>query len=65
MPAADDFKLTDTLIAELQTLDTPTVCNALEVLVPKRRGYGYTTTHLQCTRPELPPMVGLAKTASI
>ena len=65
MPATDNFKLTDTLIAELQTLDTPTVCNALEVLVPKRRGYGYTTTHLHCTRPELPPMVGLAKTASI
>ena len=65
MTADDTFQLTDALIAELQTMDTPTVCNALELLVPKRRGYGYTTKHLQCTRPQLPPIVGLARTASI
>ena len=46
-------------------MDTPTVCNALEILVPKRRGYGYTTTNLICTRPQLPPMVGFARTATI
>ena len=46
-------------------MDTPTVCNALEVLIPKRRGYGYTTSNLICTRPHLPPMVGLARTATI
>ena len=40
------FQLTDTLIAELQTMDTPTVCNALELLVPQRRGYGYTSQPL-------------------
>ena len=61
MTADDTFQLTDALIAELQTMDTPTVCNALELLVPKRRGYGYTTKHLHCTRPQLPPMVGLAR----
>ena len=59
------FELTDALIAELQTMDTPTVCNALELLVPKRRGYGYTTEPLVCTRPELKPMVGIARTATI
>ena len=32
--------LTPQLIAELQTMDTPTVCNALELIVPRRRGYG-------------------------
>ena len=48
MTADDTFQLTDALIAELQTMDTPTVCNALELLVPKRRGYGYTTKHLHC-----------------
>ena len=57
MTADDTFQLTDALIAELQTMDTPTVCNALELLVPKRRGYGYTTKHLHCTRPRLPPIV--------
>lgn len=57
--------LTPELIADLQSLDTPTVCNALELLVPERRGYGYTTEPLVCTRPELPPMVGVARTAQI
>ena len=59
------FDLTESLIAELQSIDTPTVCNALEVLAPERRGYGYTTEHLFCIRPELKPMVGLARTATI
>jgi len=59
------FELTDALIDELRTIDTPTVCNALEVLVATRRGYGFTTEQLVCTRPELPPMVGIARTATI
>jgi regulator of RNase E activity RraA len=49
----------------LMTLDTPTVCNALEVVAPERRGYGYTVSPLLCTRPGLPPMVGYARTAAI
>jgi regulator of RNase E activity RraA len=57
--------LTPELIAELQTMDTPTVCNALELLVPARRGYGYTVSPLVCTRPHLKPMVGFARTATI
>jgi regulator of RNase E activity RraA len=59
------MELTEQLIAELTKFDTPTVCNALEVLVRERRGYGYTTQPLVCTRPELPPMVGVARTACI
>lgn len=58
-------ELTNELIADLQSLDTPTVCNALEAVVPERRGYGYTTQPLVCTRPELKPLVGVARTASI
>lgn len=57
--------LTDQLIADLQQFDTPTVCNALEILTPERRGYGYTTSPLVCTRPELPPIVAYARTATI
>ena len=57
--------LDDTLIKTLQCFDTPTVCNALELLVPQRRGYGFTTSQLVCTRPELPPMIGYARTATI
>ncbi|NIP13998.1 MAG: RraA family protein [Pseudomonadales bacterium] len=58
-------ELTADLIADLQRLDTPTVCNALEVVAPERRGYGYTVRPLVCTRPELPPMVAVARTATI
>ena len=49
----------------LKALDTPTVCNALEIVAPKRRGYGYTVEPLVCTRPELGSMVGFARTATI
>jgi len=59
------FELTDALKTELQSMDTPTVCNALELLVPQRRGYGYTCSQLVCTRPHLKPMVGIARTATI
>jgi regulator of RNase E activity RraA len=58
-------ELTDELQAELAAFDTPTVCNALEVVAPARRGYGYTVDPLVCTRPSLPPMVGIARTATI
>jgi regulator of RNase E activity RraA len=54
-----------TLLTALAKLDTPTICNALELLVPERRGYGYTVEQLVCTRPTLPPMVGFARTATI
>ena len=59
------FELTDELIAELTSVDTPTVCNALENLIPERRGSGFTTRPLVCTRPELGPTVGVARTATI
>ena len=52
-------------IAELQRIDTPTVCNLLEIAAPHRRGHGYTTRHLHCAFPDLPPIVGYAKTATI
>lgn len=55
----------ETLLEALRALDTPTVCNALEVVAPKRRGYGYTVDPLVCTRPELGSTVGYARTATI
>ncbi len=58
-------ELTDGLIAELRSIDTPTVCNALEVLAPERRGQGFTTSPLVCVRPELGVTVGIARTATI
>jgi regulator of RNase E activity RraA len=48
----------------LQSIDTPTVCNLIEIVAPERRGAGYTTTHLHCPFPDLPPMVAFAKTVT-
>jgi regulator of RNase E activity RraA len=49
----------------LRSLDTPTVCNLIEMVAPERRGSGYTVRHLHCPFPDLPPMVGFAKTVTI
>lgn len=48
----------------LRSIDTPTVCNVIEVVAPERRGHGYTIQHLHCPFPDLPPMVGFAKTVT-
>jgi len=60
-----DQPLTDDLLDALTALDTPTVCNALEVVAPQRRGHGYTVQPFFCPRPELGSMVGYARTATI
>ena len=33
-------------------------------MAPERRGFGYTVKHLHCPFPELPPIVGFAKTVT-
>jgi regulator of RNase E activity RraA len=58
-------RLTDEDLATLREFDTPTICNALELVVPERRALGFTTDTLVCPFPQLPPMVGYARTALI
>jgi len=60
-----DDALTAADLADLRALDTPTICNALEIILPARRGIGFTTKPLVCARPDLPPIVGYARTATI
>src|SRR5256886_10037536 len=48
----------------LRSIDTPTVCNLIEIVAPERRGSGYTVKHLHCPFPELPPIVGFARTVT-
>lgn len=60
--------MTDITAEDLKTLtqwDTPTICNALEEIVPERRGHGYTTEQLVPLDPDLPPICGFARTAMI
>ena len=52
-------------IEALREIDTPTICNLLEMVVPERRGYGYTVEHLHCLYPDMKPIVGFAKTATM
>ena len=49
----------------LRSIDTPTVCNLVEIVAPERRGAGYTVAHLHCPFPDLAPMVGFAKTVTM
>lgn len=57
--------LDPTLLTALSRFDTPTICNALELVAPERRATGFTTRHLYCLTPDLPPIVGYARTATI
>ena len=57
-PTADE-------IASLAEIDTPTICNLLEMVVPERRGYGFTVQHLHCLYPRMKPIVGFARTATM
>jgi len=52
-------------IEALRKIDTPTICNLLEMVAPARRGTGFTTKFLHCAFPNLPPIVGYARTATI
>lgn len=53
------------LLDKLRAVDTPTICNALEIVTPERRLTGFTIKPLVCPFPDLPPMVGYARTATV
>ena len=61
MPALPDASALDALRA----WDTPTICNALEIVVPARRATGFTRRSLVACFPEMKPVVGYARTAMI
>ncbi|MAG98363.1 MAG: RraA family protein [Alphaproteobacteria bacterium] len=62
---ASDSLLNEDELAALRALDTPTVCNALELVCPDRRGFGFSSEPMFCLDPSLPPLVGYAKTLTI
>jgi regulator of RNase E activity RraA len=55
----------NTLLTLLRRVDTPTVCNAIEVAQGRRGFQGFTRGTMLCSAPEEPPMVGYASTAKI
>jgi regulator of RNase E activity RraA len=49
----------------LTVFDTPTICNALERLAPETQARGYTTRPFVCGFPDMKPIIGYARTATI
>jgi regulator of RNase E activity RraA len=60
-----DSPLSRSELAELAAFDTPTICNALELLAPERRALGFTTQTLICPFPARKPLLGYARTGMI
>ena len=53
------------LLSLMRSVDTPTICNALELVVPARRATGFTRRPLIAAFPQLKPVVAFARTALI
>ncbi|WP_322516568.1 RraA family protein [Rhodopseudomonas palustris] len=65
MPQSESGSLPAAVLEALTRYDTPTICNAMEIVAPERRAIGFTTRPLVCPFPQLPPIVGYARTATI
>ncbi|MFO1210377.1 MAG: RraA family protein [Amaricoccus sp.] len=57
--------MTDTLLATLRRVDTPTGCNAIEVVQGRRGVAGFTRGTVVASHPSAPAMVGFAVTAKL
>ena len=57
--------LDPTLVDLLKSVDTPTICNALEVVAPERQASGYTVRPFVCANLPSTPLLGTARTACI
>jgi len=52
-------------LAALKAADTPTVCNALELVMGTRTALGFTRAPVIASNPALPAAVGFARTATV
>ncbi|WP_170550428.1 RraA family protein [Ruegeria atlantica] len=57
--------MTPSLLTLLRKVDTPTVCNAIEVAQGKRGFDGFSRGTMLCSAPSEPAIVGYARTAKI
>jgi hypothetical protein len=69
LATSEEIAMTDALtrdeIAGLRQYSTTTVSNVIEVLVPDRRGLGFTIRPVTFAFPDLKPMIGYAETVTI
>jgi regulator of RNase E activity RraA len=52
-------------LADLKTFDTPTICNALELIDNSRKNFGYTSYNMTTVNAAAGPVVGFALTATM
>jgi regulator of RNase E activity RraA len=57
--------LSSEVFAALMAVDTPTVCNAIELALGRRTAEGFTTRPVLAVHPNLPAIVGYARTGLI
>ncbi|MBI3683137.1 MAG: RraA family protein [Acidobacteria bacterium] len=55
----------ESLLEYLKTVDTPTLCNAIELLGVRKHHEGFTPLDIRCFFPELGRMAGYAVTAQV
>ena len=60
-----EYPFTAADLDALRQWDTPTICNALELVVPHRRGHGFTVRPMVAAFPSMQPICGLARTGTI
>ncbi|HEX9462229.1 MAG TPA: RraA family protein [Alphaproteobacteria bacterium] len=61
----DIAPLSDATRQALISLDTPSICNALEIVAPERRTKGFTARPLVAPFPQLKPVLAYARTVII
>jgi 4-hydroxy-4-methyl-2-oxoglutarate aldolase len=52
------------VLDKLRAVDTPTICNVIELFDVRPRNQGYMDARIRACYPELPPIVGFAATAT-
>ncbi len=57
-------EITGAMLKKLQSFDTPTICNIIELFQIRPRSTGYMDARIRAAFPELPPIVGFAATAT-
>jgi len=56
--------ITKTLLKQLAEIDTPTICNTMDILDVRQASKGFVTEPFVCLDPDAKPIVGFAKTAT-
>ena len=56
--------ITAEVLERLRSIDTPTICNVIELFQVRPRNRGYMDGRIRAQFPEMPPAVGFAATAT-